>query len=279
MAFFALNGVEVPIEHEQWDASPEQVGNPHDRMVGGGLEARDVRSRGRWSGTTPLLQNTEVRRLVAFLRGDYDLFTYEPTDMHSSRGKAVTTTGSRYTASSKFGDAGILLLSSGAQTATLASEVQKAGEYGLITYKNDNSGEYTTWNFNVGYRASTGDTYENGSVDATEDATNWHSLSGTNIVLEAKNDAGTAANSAYDHTVILWFDPSPTMMATWSAANYEWPTRAPYYQMTGDGAFWRGKSTHTVRCVVREVKNHQFKEDGVWHHAGAKIKFDVYEIS
>lgn len=274
MAFVDFNGVKLSVESGSFRNAPVFGEGVAKRRFGGWLGVHNRYGKPLWSGNTVVLLPDDSRRVVGFLDGAYDMRSYESTLMLSSRYFTLSG-GTRVTSAPKFGTANLQVAS--ATTATLLSNINNPGRWGVFTYKKDASGAYTSWT-NIGYRASDGAVFVNGVLNGSAVATNWLARSGANLLLRGKNDAGTDAVAQYDNTVICWFDPSDEMMATWSAADYEWPSGAPYWQATGNGLSFLSKGSRIVRAVPRSVEEIQVKSGGVWYHNASKVEFDIFGV-
>lgn len=268
--FLELNGVNVPVAGDEWEMSPAYGSEPFERRHDAAGSVHTRYQKPVWEGKTPILTPTDTRTLVGFISGDFDVYTYEDALMKSARGK-IPTVATRDTAAPKFGAANGAVASAG--TAVFPGGVSAVQHFALLTYKKDTTGDYTAWT-HVGYRGSDLATWESGALAGT--AGNWLTLAAPNVSLLGKNSAGTNDAAKYDNTVICWFNPTTVMMETWSAANYEWPSVAPFLQMTGSGASFRGRSQHKVRGVVKRVKYVQALINGLWYDSAGVISFALY---
>lgn len=274
--FLKLNSFPIPVQNDQWVTEPAYSGNNAavDRKHDGSATTHRSYQRGVWSARTTILKPDEYRAIIGLMMGDFDLWSYEGVNgLYSSRGY-TRTNGTVGTTNPKFGTNRIFI--SSGTVMTLNSNILNQNRWAFITHVRGASGEYTSWH-NVGYRYATGDTYENGVIDATEDATLWMNRNNEDIQVWGKDDTGTNSNTYVDHSVVLWFDPTAAMMAVWSAEHFEWPAPAPYLEMTGDGLRHRNKSSYIVRAVVKKVKHVQAEIDGVWYDNAARIEFEIHE--
>ena len=273
--FFELNGVNIRVEQDTWDLEPKYIGEVARRMAAGDLGPHDRHKKLVWMGTTPILTPDEMQSYIGLLQGEWDLWDYEATAMPSSRA-FIQRGGTRDVGAPKVGAANLRVAS--AASAVLPATLPPSANWGFITWKKDGTGDYTAWT-HVGYRASTGDTYDTAAIDAGVDATNWATKATTSLTLLGKNSAGTNAQAEYDDTVVFNFDPLAAWMVVWTGASFAWPTGSsmPRLEMSGNALQHTDQSTLAVRTRVVDVEAVQAMIDGVWYDNAGRVTFKVKE--